>query len=410
MTSRSTSRPQANPFDPQVLRPSRRRQEVAPGVHHFVGYGFGTASAALTGDGWVVIDTGGNPRAAADIRQELRGLSDRPVRYVIYTHGHIDHCPGAEALLDEGAQVIAHENVPLRFDRYLMLEEHTKLINSIQFRVDLSGVRFRFIYPHITYSRDEAFELGGRRFELFHGKGETDDATVVWLPDARAAFVGDFFTWVFPNVGNPLKIVRYEKEWFETLERVRDLDPAVLVPGHGRAITDRRELRAALRDWIDVLRLIHAGVVEHLNRGATLEETVAGVRLPRRLQESRFLNPAYGSLEFAITNVYRRYSGWIDFDAAKLSPAPRAEVAALLMDAVGDEGRLLDTARRLQAEGRLQHALEVIDVLAHGRPANREAHAIRAEILDALAAASGNLIARDVYLWAADGARKAAGG
>ena len=55
--------------------------------------------------------------------------------------------------------------------------------------------------------------VGGVEIELIHGRGETDDATFVWLPQARVLVSGDFVIWVFPNAGNPRKVQRYAPDW-----------------------------------------------------------------------------------------------------------------------------------------------------------------------------------------------------
>ena len=72
--------------------------------------------------------------------------------------------------------------------------------------------------------------------ELFHGRGETDDATFVWLPERRVLASGDFVIWMFPNAGNPRKVQRYAAEWAATLRRMQALKAEVLIPGHGPVI------------------------------------------------------------------------------------------------------------------------------------------------------------------------------
>lgn len=407
MTSPPTPPADVNPFEPRARRQPTMR-EVAAGTYAFEGYGFATQGCLVTDEGVVVIDSGVLPRTGEMMRDDIAARTKAPVRYLVYTHGHLDHVGGAQPFFEAGAEVIAHENVVQRLDRYRMLEEQINIINSIQFHVDIRGLRRRFVYPTITYRDAYTLDLGGRRLELFHGKGETDDCSLAWLPDAGVIFVGDLFTWVFPNIGNPLKIVRYEQEWFQALERVRDLRPAVMVPGHGPAITDAATVREALTDWIDLLRFLHEQVIAHLNRGSRLEDMDREIVLPERLEHSRYLRPIYGNRHFAIANIARRYSGWIDYDPANLYPAPRAEVAAAILDAVGDPEKVLAKARSLQAAGRLQVALQVIDVLADGRPGDARAHALRAEILDAIAGDDENLISRDIFIWARDESRKRA--
>ena len=379
-------------FQPREVAP----EEVGPGI--YATRGFGNAGWIVTDEGVVVVDTGVAPQLGARLREAVARTTDRPVRAVIYTHGHHDHVLGAPALVEEGTEVIAHENVPERFRRYTLTRDHINRINGIQFGRDLTGRTYQYVYPTVTYHQRYELVLGGRRIELFHGKGETDDATVVHVPDARAVFAGDFLIGSFPNVGNPYKVVRYEREWYETLERVRDLRPAAVVPGHGKILREGQELEEVLRDTVEVLRFLHTETVRHINQGSTLEEAVESIRLPEHLAQSPHLAQTYSRVEFAVANIWRRYCGWYDYNPAHLLPAPRREVAAEVAALIGDDGRVLARARALHGEGRSQVALELLDLILLRREDDRPARALRAEILEALAAQDACLMSRDAYL------------
>src|SRR3954466_6467590 len=77
---------------------------------------FANVAAIPTDDGLVLIDSGGM-LLAQRAHEDLRRLSEDPVHTVVYTHGHVDHVMGA-ALLGDEVQVVAHERVPARFERY----------------------------------------------------------------------------------------------------------------------------------------------------------------------------------------------------------------------------------------------------------------------------------------------------
>ena len=84
-------------------RAPREAREVAPGVHFLAG--FGNTTIILGSDGAAVVDPGlftNGPRVV----EELRRLTDLPVRYVIYTHGHYDHAFGTPALLEDAAPAV----------------------------------------------------------------------------------------------------------------------------------------------------------------------------------------------------------------------------------------------------------------------------------------------------------------
>ena len=98
-----------------------RVEEVGDGVYW--AQSFANAGWVITNDGVVLIDTGGGI-ASSLMLAELRKLTDKPVRYIIYTHGHEDHVVGAQLFAQEGTTVIAHEMVPERLRTNEMLPAH----------------------------------------------------------------------------------------------------------------------------------------------------------------------------------------------------------------------------------------------------------------------------------------------
>jgi len=74
------------------------------------------------------------------------------------------------------AQVIAHENLPARFDRYKLTRGYNSVINSRQFQAETQWPA-EYRYPDQTYSSHLCIDVGGVEFQLYHDKGETDDAT-----------------------------------------------------------------------------------------------------------------------------------------------------------------------------------------------------------------------------------------
>lgn len=206
------------------------------------GYLFGNATAIRTAAGLVLIDTGSRETASQTLAV-LRRWDDSPVDTVIYTHGHIDHTWGAR-LLDQEAdargvarpRIIAHRNVLYRFDRYDATHGLNSIVMGRQF--NQPGYTFPDAHrrPDEVYDDSLALTVGRVRIELFHGRGETDDATFVWLPASRVLASGDFVLWVFPNAGNPRKVQRFAPQWAAALRRMQALNPQVLIPGHGPVI------------------------------------------------------------------------------------------------------------------------------------------------------------------------------
>ena len=377
-------------------------REVGPGV-----YWLGAGSCAgwvETADGVVVIDAGFNRR---EVVEELRRTTDKPVTAVIYTHGHEDHV-FTEARFAELAgpdtRVIAHGFVPERLSKYEMLREHISRTNAVQFHNPRMVLRpdVRYRYPDVVYWDRYTLDTGGRRIELFHGRGETDDATVVHVPDAGVVFAGDFLISSFPNLGNPYKVPRYGRGWFETLERIRGLSPRVVAPGHGLVLVEGADVARCLDDTITALRYLHDEVVRRLNEGQPLEQVVAEVRLPPTLEDSPYLRQVYSRMEFAVIEIQRGYTGWYDGDPADLLPAPRLALAPHLRELIGDDDAILARSQQLWDRGERHAAIELLQVLLRAAPDDAAGRTLRLRYMEALLAEDRCLMSRGVWHHFAD--------
>ncbi|SET06856.1 alkyl sulfatase dimerization domain-containing protein [Paenibacillus sp. NFR01] len=373
--------------------------ELAEGYYSAVQFGLGNAGFVITEDGVVVIDSTVSAAGGEAVLAEIRKRTSLPIRYLIYTHGHEDHVGGAAVFKREGATVIAHRNVSRRFERYSRLWDHHLSINALQFQTDgFAGGQPSYVYPDITYDQEYTLEFGGRTFRLVHGKGETDDATIVYIPEDRVVYIGDFIIWTFPNVGNPNKVLRYAREWYETLDRVLAWQPRIIAPGHGPSLTEPEALRDALRDTSDALRFLEEQTILHINQGSPVEKAVADIKLPERLEQSPYLRQVYGTREFVIRGIYRRYTGWYDGNPTHLAPSPEAQVRTAVLDLIGDEAKVLAKAEHLQAEGQHQLALHIVDLLIDDSgQTSKEAVQLKIKLLEELAGRSNNLFYHNFY-------------
>ncbi len=191
-----------------------------------------------TDAGLVMVDAGFADDAAT-IHDAVRSVSDAPLHTVIFTHGHVDHAFGLRAFLAAGdrPRIVAHENVAARFRRYARTADYNTRINATQFRLDPDAVRWprddaHFFWPDLTYRDSLVLDVGGEAFHLHHARGETDDATWVWVPGRAALACGDFWFNVAPNCGNPQKVQRYPEAWADAAEAMAGLGAEILLPGH----------------------------------------------------------------------------------------------------------------------------------------------------------------------------------
>ena len=394
-------------------RTPKESREIAPGVHFLAG--FGNTTLFLGTDAVAVVDPGlfsNGPRVV----QELRHLTDLPVRYVIYTHGHYDHAFGTPAILEDAASrghdvpdIIGHVNVAKRFERYAKTAGHLAGTFDAQFAIWGPGggdvVRnAQYCPPTIAYHDRLLLDgLGDLVLECRHGLGETDDHTWVWAPGPKVIVGGDFIVSSLPNAGTPFRVQRYVLEWAEALEEMASVGPAAVVSGHGGVF--REHAQEMLHTTAKALRFLDAEVVRRLNEGQWQEQILAEVELPEELTTSSYLQPLYGCTAFVVRDVMRRYMGWYDGNPSMLFPSSRADIAHEVVELSGGTGPLLDRARALSGSAAIediQKALHLVDfVLFHGADQMGEAHALKAELLDTRAGRERSFVAHNVLASAA---------
>lgn len=350
-------------------------------------YFCGSVTAIRTSEGLALVDTA-KPDTAQQTLDAIRTWDDSPIHTVIFTHGHIDHTSGI-AVIDKEAdargrprpRIVAHRNVARRMQRY----EDTHGFNSI-----VQGQQFNkpgYVYPIGQRRPDEVYDdaltltIGGERLELFHGRGETDDATIVWLPEQRILASGDFVIWVFPNAGNPRKVQRYAAEWAEALRRIERLRPEVLIPGHGPVVFGEERVARMVRDGAEALEHLVRETLALMNKGATLDEVLHAVKVPAAYLAKPYLLPKYDDPEFLVRGIYHLYAGWFDGNAAHLKPPRTAAIARELADLAGGAVRLAERAVALSEAGQSRLAVELVELAAAAAPEDRAIQAIRAWVL-----------------------------
>ena len=351
-------------------------------------YFCGSVTAIRTTAGLVLIDTA-NAALATKTLAAIRRWDDSPVHTVIYTHGHIDHTGGLEAIDEEAAargvtrpRIVAHRNVRRRLERYKATQGFNSVVQGQQFN-----------YPNYTYpigqrQPDEIYDdtlsltIGGERLELFHGRGETDDATFVWLPVRRVLVSGDFVIWMFPNAGNPRKVQRYAAEWAESLRRMQALKPEILIPGHGPVIFGAARAEQVLNDGAALLENLVQQTLALMNQGCTLDDVLHGVSAPAELLAKPYLRPQYDDPEFVVRAIWHLYGGWFDGNPAHLKPAPAAELAAELAALAGGADKLAKRAAALADTGQTRLAAHLAEFAADAAPADKTIQATRAMVLE----------------------------
>jgi len=271
-----------------------RFNEVAKGVYHAVGTGalavVGNGTVIVNDDDVVLVDDHVSPAAASVLLDELKTITDKPVRTVINTHFHFDHAHGNQ-IFDKGVAIIGHE-----FTRQMLLGGQSlkmplykgyvdglpRQIDDLKARVAAepdpankatlqtqlqvaennraSQAELKATPPNVTLKTSMTLHRGDREIQIwFLGRAHTAGDVVVFLPRERLVITGDMMTTGLSNMSDA-----YVNEWPATLDEVKKLDFVTVLPGHGEAFTDRTKIdnyQAYLRDvWTEVSRLKAQGV------------------------------------------------------------------------------------------------------------------------------------------------------
>jgi len=347
--------------------------------------GFGNTGLFETSEGLVLFDVPIKQNARKTFN-EIRDKTDKPVKYLIYSHGHFDHAFGFGPFLKEirekgweMPEIIGHENCIRRFNKYKMLEQYHNWINSQQFASvapkdkAVATVSPEYVLdPTILMIGNDAklsFKLGGIEFNLYHNKGETDDSIWLWVPEKETICTGDLLLSSFPNVGNPYKVQRYPLDWALALDKMIEKEAKFLIPGHGKFIEGRENVKDALSITSEAMHFVHEEVVKRLNEGKWFEQIYHEMMeiFPEKFKKYAVLSPIYGCYRFAIHATYRLYHGWYNTgNPTDLFPARTNDIATELLK-INDARSYLNHAISLFEKDNFQLTLHIIDIILNGR-------------------------------------------
>lgn len=171
----------------------------------------------------------GRPTGGADYVAEIRKVTDKPIRYLIYSHHHYDHIAGGKAFKDAGATIVAHKQALVRLQK--LADPATPLPDEL---VDDSGTVIR---------------LGGKIVELSYvGANHSDTTLVMRLPQDRLIFLVDLVpVGSFPGLG---MIDFFPLEAMDSLNKIAAMDWDRMIPGHPGAPGDRLGTKKDVEDQI----------------------------------------------------------------------------------------------------------------------------------------------------------------
>jgi cyclase len=221
-------------------------------------------------DSVAVIDTFPSREAARQLLDQVHKLTKLPVKFVINTHHHYDHVAGNGIFVDAGAVVLAQRNVRDWIHSETLRTMTIAAAAGNDIRPEKRALVQAFAPPRVVYDDTLDLYLGSREIQVRSLPGHTGGDSVVLIPDAKVAFVGDLF-WrdTVPNT-----IDASTKPWIDTLNTVvRDRFGFTFVPGHGDA--GNAQDVAAFREYLATVRtLVGAAQAQGRSDGGAVVEAV----------------------------------------------------------------------------------------------------------------------------------------
>jgi glyoxylase-like metal-dependent hydrolase (beta-lactamase superfamily II) len=220
-------------------------QEVGKGVYALVSeYDFGGNSnfaicnggIIIGSEGVLVIDPFQTPALAELAFATVKTLTDKPIKYVLNTHYHLDHTGGNAAAKKQGIPIVG---------RGLIREYFASRRGNLSQATELTP-------PDIVINADTEIYLGDRQVQLKRVEGHSSGTDLIaYVPDAKVLFTGDIvFSKAIPFVGDG-----DIRQWQGSLYRLIATYPeAQVVPGHG-GTTDIKGLKEQQSFFSDLEKL-----------------------------------------------------------------------------------------------------------------------------------------------------------
>ena len=261
-------------------------EELGEGLYGYTAEGDPNSGIVIGDSSVLVVDAQATPRMAQDVIARSRAVTDKPVRHVVLSHYHAVRVLGASAY--EGAAIVASDAARAMIaerGRQDMDSEIGRFPRLFRGKESIPGLT----WPHVTFKTEMTLWLGRREVRIIHiGRSHTAGDTIIWLPKERVVFAGDTVEFgATPYCGDA-----HFQDWPGTLEKLRALGAARMVPGRGRSLMNAKEINEAIDSTSaftsDLFAIAKAGAAN----GASLKQVYSA----------------------AMTAMRPKYGHWVIFD------------------------------------------------------------------------------------------------
>jgi alkyl sulfatase BDS1-like metallo-beta-lactamase superfamily hydrolase len=380
--------------DSMVQSGKNQAEAVDRGNGIYENQGIGNSYLITTSEGNVLVNAGALKDARRGKKLFAR-ISSQPIRHIVLTQSHANQFGGLEIYKTSENQVIAHRNYPEERQYTEALSAHYRR-GSRRIFARLTGATdeimpTREVAPDLLIDEFQAFELGGRRFEIYWTPGgETRSAVIVWLPLERVAIVGNLFGPLFGNHPN-LNTMRGDKprwalQFIASVTKVRELAPVQILTGH-EDIRGEEFIQTELTRIIETVQWVHDKTIEGMNAGTDLRTLMREIKTPPELT----LTEEYGKLSWNVRAIWHEYTGWFDPSrgTTELYGVPPSSVAPALVELTGGTESIVAKARDFLQSQKPLEALYLLDIVLAAEPDSPPGREAKKEALNQLLEQTG---------------------
>ena len=202
-------------------------------------------SFIVADDAVVVFNGGGSYLLAKAMHEEIKKVTDLPVKYLVYENAQGHAVYGGSYWKEQGVEIIAHENMPeiLEHSAAEVIERTKRNLKDKYFNSHL-------VMPDITFKNQYVIPVKGKKIVLMHfGNAHSPDDIQLWLPQDQLLISGDF---AFNERLLPILEHTHIREWIENWDKLVTLNPQIIIPGHG-GVTDLATVTYYTKDYLSYM-------------------------------------------------------------------------------------------------------------------------------------------------------------
>ena len=427
----ATTGPRGQRAHPLTIEHSDRLVEklykVGDKAWSLVGNGLSNQSFVEGPEGLIVIDTGECNEEMAAALAAVRKETDAPIVACIYTHFH--YVGGTEALLAENSElpIWGHAGIQANLERFggeIAPRVTRGLVHQFAIAMPADGPDgvvnlglgnfFRnpnhapftngYLPAQHTFDAPMQTTIAGLEVEFFPAPSDATDSATIWFPQLKLAVNNLLWPTLFNVFAIRGEEHRDPRILLRGLDELNALGVDHLIGAHGPPMSGTAEIDQRTRDYRDSIQFMWDQTVRCANRGLTLNETIAAIKLPDYFKSHYTTQQLYGVVEHHVRQIYSGLFGWFDEDEANLFPVPGPERLQKLIAGFGGVNAVRQAVDQALVEEDYRWAIELASWLVRcelnedGRADAGEAED-RLRLATALRGAAYNTTSANVRNW-----------